>query len=398
MLDEIKMPGISFGVLFLLTFTIALLSAGSYLIQPILPVIGQALALKEWTGLTVSLGQIGFCFGLIFIAPLGDLIENRKLILSLLFGSMIAFAVSAITTSPVFFLVACFLIGAMSTTVQILIPFAAFCATREKQGQIIGLLTSGLLMGILLSRPLSSVVTYYLGWRALYSIISILILLISMLLFYFLPKRQPLSECKSYGNLLASLGTILKNTPKLRVLAICQTFLFCAFSLFWASVPFELAHFYGFNQLDIGLFALIGVGGAVSSLFAGKIRVHLSFFRVLAAVIAGASFLAMGSTNLMLLFVAAFAMDAAVQLSHLLTQRLIIAISPEKATRFNALYVATFFIGGSIGSAIAIPLYLNFGWRVIASIGFTLAMATLTFNMIYFLRKQIHMQEGGDSA
>lgn len=386
--NEVYQPEISAGLVILLAFTSAVIAAGSYLIQPILPIIGQTLALKEWTGVAVSLGQIGFCFGLIFIVPLGDIIENRLLILTLLIGSIIAFVVSAITTNFIFFLIACFSIGVMSTTVQILIPLAAFWAPPQKHGQIIGIITSGLLIGMLLSRPLSSFFTYFFGWRSLYLTVSLLILFITMLLFYFLPQRQPSSLCTSYGNLLSSLGTILKNTPRLRILAICQTFLFCAFSLFWTTVPFELSHSYGLNQLNIGLFTLIGVGGALSSFFAGRIKSHLNSFKILATVIVGISFLVMsGSTSLLLLIIAAFAIDAAVQLNHLLTQRAIIAISPEKASRLNGLYVASFFIGGSCGSAIAIPLFQNFGWSTVALIGFILAMAALIFNMIILLRK-----------
>lgn len=367
------------GMVFLLALTCSLIAAGSYLVQPILPIIGTELALGRWTGLAVTLTQVGFCLGLILIAPLGDLIENRALILFLLVGSVVALSFAGFATSASAFFIACFFIGVTSTTVQILIPMAAYLVSPESRGRVMGSITSGLLFGIMFSRPLSSFITYAFGWREMYVAVSVGVFSIAFLLFYFLPKRKPQSG-PTYQGILTSLWSILSETPQLRMLALCQACLFSAFSLFWTAVPFQLVAHYGFNQRDIGIFAFVGAGGALSSFFAGRIK-DMSLqrvVRVLAIVLVGATFAAMGSNHsIWLLTFAAVIIDAAVQLNHVLTQRAVVSISPTKVSRLNSLYATTLFIGGSMGSAMAMPIFSQFGWSGVAMVGLFLSIGSL---------------------
>lgn len=381
--------GITSGLVFLLALTCSLIAAGSYLVQPVLPIIGAELALGGLTGLAVTLTQIGFCLGLILIAPLGDLIENRSLVLFILACSTVSLACAGLAKTGFFFLIACFFIGITATTVQILIPMAAYLVDPEARGRVMGSITSGLLLGVMLARPISSLVTYAFGWRDMFFAVSACVLGVTFLLFNFLPKRHPQSG-HAYKEILTSLWTILKETPQLRALALCQAFLFSSFSLFWTAIPFELISDYGFNQRDIGLFALVGAGGAFSSFFAGRIKSNSRQLtaRVIAIVCVGTTFATISSSSsIWVLILAAILIDAAVQLNHVLTQRAVVAISPTKVSRLNGLYATTIFIGGSCGSALALPLFSNFGWSGVAMTGVGLAIASLLIWGLYLKNK-----------
>ena len=62
-----------------------LAAANLYYAQPLAGLIGASLGLSPAaTGLIVTLTQIGYGLGLLFIVPLGDLVENRLLVLVLL--------------------------------------------------------------------------------------------------------------------------------------------------------------------------------------------------------------------------------------------------------------------------------------------------------------------------
>ncbi len=373
------------GVVLLLALTCSFIAAGSYLAQPILPIIQTDLGLGNWSGLAVTLTQIGFCFGLILIAPLGDLLENRKLVLCLISGSVLALASVGFAPNTPCFLMACFCIGLAATTVQILIPMAAYLVVPEARGRVMGSITSGLLLGVMLARPLSSMLSYSFGWRTMYLTVSGAIAIVTLLLFYFLPSRQPQTN-QSYPAILGSLWSILKETPALRMLACCQASLFAAFSLFWTAVPFELVAHYGLNQWDVGLFALVGAGGALSSFGAGRIKNNSRqrLVRTLAITCTIALFMAIGSyPSLGVLIIAAIGIDAAVQFNHVLTQRAVVAISPTKVSRLNGLYAATLFVGGSIGSIMAIPLLSNGGWGSVAMGGLSLSI------MAFFIGQKI---------
>jgi predicted MFS family arabinose efflux permease len=382
---EPEKTGSSSGLVFLLALTCSLIAAGSYLVQPILPLIGTELHLGGWSGLAVTLTQLGFCLGLILIAPLGDLIENRSLVLFILAGSTFSLTCAGLATGSVFFFAACFFIGLTATAVQIVIPMAAYLVDPETRGRVMGSITSGLLLGVMLSRPISSLVTYTFGWRAMFFAVSTCVLSINILLIYLLPQRKPQSG-QTYPAILSSLWTIMKETPRLRSLACCQAFLFSSFSLFWTAVPFELVSHYGLNQRDIGFFALVGAGGALSSFFAGRIQDNTKQLaaRLGAIVTVGVTFtLISSSSSLWILILSALLIDAAVQLNHVLTQRAVVAISPTKVGRLNSLYATTIFIGASCGSALALPLFAHFGWIGVSMTGVGLAIGALVTWSLY---------------
>ena len=348
--------------------------ANLYYAQPIIELIAPDVGLDaERASLIVSLTQIGYALGLLFLVPLADLLESRRLMLITTAAALLCLLAAAFATQPGLFLGLALLIGLSSVSVQMLIPLAANLAPEASRGRVVGNIMSGLLLGILLARPLASLVAGEFGWRAVYLMAASLMLLISLVIATTIPRHAPAHRA-SYGQLLASLVQLLRRYPILRRRALYQGLMFASFSLFWTAAPLELARHMGLSQQDIALFALAGAIGAVAAPIAGHLAdagptYRTSLVALLLAPLAFVPDLLSDGLGWVGLVATAIVLDFAVQMSMVLGQRSIYALEPQSRARLNALYMTSIFIGGAIGSALASPIYEQFGWQGAALLG-----------------------------
>ena len=366
----------------LLTFMFAaacgLVAANLYYGQPLAGPISQSLGFSPAaTGLIVTLTQIGYGLGLLLIVPLGDLLENRKLVLTLVALAAVALVGAAFAWSPSLFLLASLCIGLASVAVQVLVPFAAHMAPDASRGAVVGNVMSGLLVGIMLARPAASFLSELLSWHAVYIISAGVMIGLIVILRLVLPTRVPHTKLH-YGQLLSSMGHLALRTPVLQRRALYQACMFGAFSLFWTTTPLLLASpAFGLTQNGIALFALAGAAGAVASPIAGRVadRGWTKLATAFALTIAIVAFLIghfSGSGSLLALItltLSGIMLDFGVQTNLVLGQRAIFALSAEHRSRLNGLYMATFFAGGALGSALGGWAYATGGWNMASWIG-----------------------------
>lgn len=377
---------ISSGMTMLLAAAAGIIVANLYYAQPLVGPIGAALGMPPGaTGLVVTLTQIGYCLGLLFIVPLGDLLENRRLIVSGLVATGAALALAANADTAWQFLLAALAIGLGAVVAQVLVPFAAHLAPEATRGQTVGKVVSGLLLGIMVARPVASVLAGFGGWQAVFGIAAALVLLLAVVLHFKLPQRRP-AATQRYGALIASLWPVLANTPVLRRRALYHAGLFGAFSLFWTVAPQALSGpDFGLSQNGIALFALVGMAGAVASPIAGRLADagHTLGATAIALAVGALSFLlplfAPHSKPLALglLAVAAIVLDAAVAANLVLGQRALFALGAEIRSRLNGLYFALFFAGGALGSALGGWVYAQYGWHAALVTGMLLPALAL---------------------
>lgn len=376
----------------LLAIACGVIVANLYYAQPLVGPISAATHLPlASAGLIVTLTQIGYVVGLLFIVPLCDLIENRRLVVSSLAVVICALAAAALTHDALFFLAASMLIGLGSVAAQILVPYAAHLATEERRGQVVGNVMSGLLLGIMLARPIASFVTDLWGWQAVFALSAVITAILAVLLALVLPKRTP-SPAMNYGELLNSLWSLFKTKAVLRRRSLYQACLFGAFSLFWTVIPLWLASHFHLSQQGIALFALAGVAGAVAAPIAGRLadKGRTKLLTGLAIVIAIISFLLThifeepSALSLGMSVVAAIALDMAVSGNLVLGQRAIYSLGSEIRGRVNGVFMAVFFIGGAIGSALGGWAYAYGGWLAASMIGLSMPVAALIY---YFTEK-----------
>ena len=377
---------ISGGMTMLLAAAAGIIVANLYYAQPLVGPIGAALGMPaSATGLVVTLTQIGYCLGLLFIVPLGDLVENRRLIVSGLVATGAALALAANASAAWQFLLAALAIGLGAVVAQVLVPFAAHLAPEATRGQTVGKVVSGLLLGIMVARPVASVLAGFGGWQAVFGIAAALVLALAVVLHFKLPQRRP-AATQRYRALIASLWPVLANTVVLRRRALYHAGLFGAFSLFWTVVPQALAGpDFGLSQNGIALFALVGMAGAVASPIAGRLADagHTLGATAIALAVGALSFmlplLAPESKPLALglLALAAIVLDAAVAANLVLGQRALFALGAEIRSRLNGLYFALFFAGGALGSALGGWIYAQYGWHAALVTGMLLPALAL---------------------
>lgn len=356
------------------------IAANLYYAQPLIALIGPDIGLSPTlASLVVTLTQLGYGLGLILLVPLADILENRRLVLISVGITAFALLLAAIAPSALPFLGAVLFIGACASVAQILVPMSAHMADDATRGRTVGNVMGGLLIGIMFARPISGLLADWIGWRGVFIGSAVLMLALTLLLARFLPSRQPATGY-TYRTVIRSLWPILRDTPALQRRALYQFALFADFSLFWTSVPLELAGapFY-LSQTQIALFALAGAAGALSAPIAGRLA-DRGYAQIGTGVVIIGTFLAFALSGLAAigsiaaLMVAAIAIDFFVQGNTVFGQRILYTLPPAIRGRLSGIYVAIFFMGGAVGSAIASPLYENFGWNgvLVAGLAFPL--------------------------
>jgi predicted MFS family arabinose efflux permease len=374
--------GIPNSLVLLFAFCCGAIVANIYYAQPLIELIAPDVGLSSHAAsFIVSLTQVGYAIGLLFLVPLGDLTENRRLMIVTLLVSAASLVGAAMSGQPSTFLVFSMLIGFSSVSVQMMVPLAAHMATDETRGRVVGSVMSGLLFGILLSRPLSGLVADHFGWRTVFAAAAVLMLAIVVLLGLTMPQRRP-AHTASYGQLIRSLLVLLRTQPVLRQRAFYQACMFAAVALFWTAVPVELSRQHGFSQSQIALFALVGAAGAFAAPFTGRLADagHGRIGTLIALAGAALSFLptlihpAFGVFGLA---VTAVVLDLCMQMSMVIGQREVYALDAKARSRLNSIYMTAIFIGGAVGAAVASALYDHGGWAWVGIAGALFAVVAL---------------------
>ena len=363
----------------LLAAAVGIIAANLYYAQPLVALIAKSLDLDpSKAGLVVTLTQIGYCFGVLFIVPLGDLVENRRLILGMILLAILSILSLGFATQLFPYFMAAFSVGLGVSSVQIIVPYAAHMSTPENSGRIVGSLMSGLMMGIMLSRPIASLLTDLISWHAVFYLSALIMTALAFALYKALPERRPHHDGLKYSALLASMGSLVLHNPVLRRRAIYQACMFGAFCLFWTASPLLLAGpEFHLTQTEIAIFAFAGIAGAISAPFAGKYgdRGYSRSVTAIAMVSGIVSFLithlfAPGSLGaLAFLVISAILLDAGVTANLVTGQRAIFALEPRYRSRLNGLYLAIIFVGGSLGSFIGAWGYARGGWQLTSWMG-----------------------------
>jgi predicted MFS family arabinose efflux permease len=370
-----KERGPSSALVLLFAVATGALVANIYYAQPLVAFIGPELGISpDLAGSIVSVTQIGYGCGLFFLVSLADLVDNRRLVLGMMAFTIIGLVGAATSTGVVTFFASSLLLGLCSTGAQVLLPFIAHLVPEARRGRVLGNVMAGLLTGIMLARPVALFISASFGWRAVFWASAALMLAIGLVLVRMMPPYKPQSG-RHYGHILLTMVGLFRNSAVLRRRAAYQGLMFCAFSMFWTAGPLMLADHFGMGQYGIGLFALVGAGGALSAPFVGRLA-DRGFIRSMTAgamLALGLSFYAtswaVAAAALAALVLLTVLLDGAVQANQIVGQRLIYAVPVELRGRMNALYMTLLFVGGALGSILGTVTYHWGGWDMTAAAG-----------------------------
>src|SRR5579872_6585770 len=247
--------------------------ANIYFAQPLLETMARTFAIEPGSiGIVVTVTQIGYALGLIFIVPLGDLVDPRRLIVGQGLLSAVALTIVGAAPNAIVLLLGMFIVGLLAVVVQVLVAYAATLAAPEERGRVVGVVTSGVVIGILLARFVSGVLADLGGWRAVYLTSVGLTLIMVGLLFHALPPRPKNAVVSSYPELLRSIARLFREEPLLLIRGVLAFLIFAVFNVLWAPLALPLSSPpFSFSHPEIGMIGLAGVAGALGAGRAGRL-------------------------------------------------------------------------------------------------------------------------------
>jgi len=361
--------------------------------QILVGLIGRSLAMTTWqAGLVSTLTLLGYALGLLLLVPLVDLVENRRLILRTLGCAIVAALATALAPTPALLLLATFVLGASCAAIQMTVPLVASMVAAERRGQTIGEVMSGLMIGILLSRPAASLIADLWSWRAYYLASAVLMTLLAVALGRYLPTLRPAVRV-GYGDLLRSFPKLLREEPVLRVRAWTASLVMASFTAFWSAVALRLPDApFTLDAKGIAAFALIGVAGAAATPLAGRwgdkgwarpmlLAAHLSIIGSL-VLCAWAGVIESRVAALTVLSLGTILLDIGITADQTLGRRAINLLRPEARGRINGLFVALFFVGGGVGSAAASLAWSYGGWTAVCAVAASFGVLGLLTDLV----------------
>jgi predicted MFS family arabinose efflux permease len=362
------------GQVIFMALCTGLIVANIYYCQPLVVMIAREFKVAESTAGTITFfTQLGYALGLLFFVPLGDKLERRTQIIGTTALAVISLIVAALSNSLFMLSIASLCIGATSIVPQLILPLAAHLSLPERRGKTIGVIMSGLLIGILLSRTLSGFIGAWIGWRGMFWIaagISAALLVIMRLTF---PQSKP--EFKgNYANLMGSLLTLIKEQPLLREASAINALGFASFGMFWTTMVLHLANPpFQYQSDKIGMFGLAAVAGALiapligGSADKGNPRVAIGY-GLLTIALSYVLFYLFGQ-SVVGIVIGIVLLDLGQQSVHVSNQTRVYALNPQARNRLNTVFMTASFIGTSLGSAIGLWVWDRGGWTGICFTG-----------------------------
>lgn len=381
--------------LWIMTIATGLIVANLYYNQPLLDEMALTFGVsKAKIGEVSFITQLGYSAGMLFLAPLADMIKRKRLMLWIFAFIVLSLLVTAASPSVNILVYSSFVLGAASLIPQILVPMAAHLAKPFERGKKIGFIMSGLLLGILLSRTFAGILGEYLGWRAVFYTASGIMVITWAMVWIFLPEVEP-DYKGSYGSLMASLAELVKNEPRLRVAAIRGALCFACFSAFWSTLAFLLKGNFNMGSDVAGEFGLAGAAGAIAAGLMGRLSdktdaYKLSGFTILLVLLSFGIFY-LSAHSIWGLVLGVVVLDMGVQATHISNQSIIFSLRPEARNRINTIYMVTYFLGGTAGTFVATQLWNSYRWTGLCCIGAAISIITL---LVHFLNKPKNNQAG----
>ncbi|MEQ1123120.1 MFS transporter [Acinetobacter seifertii] len=374
------------GVILLFAIASGASVANVYYAQPLLDILAKDFNISHASiGGVVTATQIGCALALLFLVPLGDLVNRRRLMTLQLLALVSALLVVAFAHSVSGLLAGMLAVGLLGTAMtQGLIAYSASAAAPHEQGHIVGTAQSGVFIGLLLARIFSGGISDIAGWRGVYFCAAILMLILALPLWKRLPHLKTQSVNMRYLQLLTSMFKLLRQEKVLQVRGVLALLMFAAFNIFWSALVLPLsAPPYSFSHTVIGAFGLVGAVGALAAARAGYWADHgyaqrtsaIALLILLSAWVP----LSLMDYSLWALIIGIVLLDLGGQALHVTNQSMIFRTHPEAHSRLVGLYMLFYAVGSGLGAISTTVTYAYAGWLGVCTLGASVSCLALLF-------------------
>lgn len=380
------------GLVPLLAVASGVAVADNYYLQPLLALVGADLgASSAAVGGVAALALLGYALGLLLVVPLGDVVDRRPLVTTILGGTVVGLLALALAPSLPVLAVAAFGVGLSSVVAQVLVPYAASLADDASRGRVVGTVFSGILVGILGARVVGSLAGGAVGWRPVYAGAAVLTALLLVVLLRRLPgeparhRRNGRADVPYRAVLMGVLRLAVDRSAVGTALRVRSLYGACGFGVFsavWTTLAFHLRDAFGLGAWALAGAALLGVVGAWVAPRAGRLGdrglVQTATGAAYAGLLLAAGVLWLGASSLPLLLLGLVLTDVGVQVGHMSNLGVVYRmVGAEARSRATTVYMTTVFVGGATGSALAAWAYGLAGWRGTAAVCAGLAALAL---------------------
>jgi len=378
--------GVSTSLAWLFAIASGLSVANVYYAQPLLDALARNFGISHAAvGGVITATQLGCALALLFLVPLGDRVDRRRLMAMQMLALTFALVAVGMAQSTLALLAGMLAVGLLGTAMtQGLIAYAASAAAPHEQGRVVGTAQGGVFIGLLLARVFAGGVSDLAGWRGVYFCAALLMLGIAIPLWRRLPILPPASRTLSYPLLLASMLTLLRQEKVLQVRGMLALLMFAAFNIFWSALVLPLsAPPYNFSHTLIGAFGLAGVVGALAAARAGQwadrgYARRTSGLALLVLLLAWWP-LSLMEVSLWALVMGIVLLDLGGQALHVTNQSLIFRTRPDAHSRLVGLYMMFYAVGSGLGAICTTVTYARFGWQGVCTLGASVSLLALVF-------------------
>ncbi|MCM3367382.1 MFS transporter [Bacillus safensis] len=359
--------------------------ANIYFAQPLLDSLADEFGITYSSiGIVITITQLCYAAGLLLIVPLGDLLNRRRLIIGQMLLSVLALILVGIAPIVTVLFLGLAVVGLLAVVTQVLVAFAASWAAPEERGRIVGLVQSGIVTGILLARTFAGVLTDFAGWRSVYLVSAVIMLILTGVLFRVLPRDDSKRESLSYVHLLRSMFILFIQERILRIRGILALLIFIVFGTLWTSLVLPLSTPpYSLSHTAIGAFGLAGAAGALGAARAGSLadRGFGQFTTGIALVLLFISwfFISLTEHSLIALVIGIILLDLSVQAVHVTNQSMIFTVRAEARSRLTAAYMIFYSIGSATGSIVSTSIYATYGWGGVCLFGASISALAILY-------------------
>ncbi len=363
--------GLSKAVAGLFAAACGLAVANVYYAQPLLDTLANEFSIdRSAIGAVITATQVGYGIGLILLVPLGDLLKRRRLIVAQSLLSVGALLVVCWAPNAIILLAGLGMVGFLAVVTQTLVAYASILARPAERGKAVGVVTSGVIIGILLARTISGTLSDLFGWRYVYLVSAIATLVVCALLYRALPVHDVPKARVSYPRLILSVFTLFVEQPVVRTRAILGLLIFGVVNMLWTPMvlPLSSAPFF-LSNTQVGLFGLAGAMGALGASSAGRMadsgHAERTTGIALALMLAAWLPIALLPISVWFLIIGVLVIDFALQAVHVSNQTLIFRVQPEARSRLTAAYMVFYSIGCATGSIASTMIYAYAGWTAV---------------------------------